>query len=65
MKSEPFRGVVLSGSDVNKFTAQVRNHRPGKTAVATVSRGVKLAGEMQKKGYVSLKMATRDVAKAG
>ncbi len=66
MKSEPFSGVVLSGSDVQKFTTQVRTHRPGKVAVATVSRGKKLAVEFNKKGYVTLTCKPRETrVKAG
>jgi len=52
IKSEPFRGVVLSGADVGKFKAQIRNHRPSKQAMATVARGTELAKEFGKKGYV-------------
>ena len=63
MKSEPFRGVVLSGDDIKKFDAQVRKHRAGKAAVATVSRGTKLAAQLQKKGYVIYKPKGR--AKVG
>lgn len=65
MKSEPFRGVVLSGNDADKFTAQVRNHRPGKTAIATVSRGTKLAMKLQKKGYVTVSCTPKVTTKAG
>jgi len=52
IKSEPFRGVVLSGADIGKFQTQVRYHRPNKAALATVARGAKVASEFQRKGYV-------------
>jgi hypothetical protein len=65
MKSEPFRGVILSGDDVDKFNTQVRNYRPGKAALATVSRGTKLAGELQKKGFVTLACKAKGTTKAG
>jgi hypothetical protein len=63
IKSEPFRGVVLTGADIAKFKVQVRNHRPNKAAMATVKRGTKLAAEFQKNGYVVFR-ARKTTAKA-
>jgi hypothetical protein len=63
LKSEPFRGVTLSGGDIGKFETQVKNHRPGKAAVATFRAGKKLAGELKKNGFVVYR--AKRTAKAG
>lgn len=53
IRSEPFRGVVLSGDDIAKFEKQVKNHRPNAAAVATARRGAKLASEFKQTGQVA------------
>jgi hypothetical protein len=58
IKSEPFRGVILSGDDAKRFTTQVRNLRPSNAAIATVARGIKMASELQQKGYVTSNQVT-------
>lgn len=55
IRSEPFRGVVISGRrDIEKFDQQVKRTRPTKAAVMTATVGRKLATEFQKKGYATL-----------
>ena len=54
IKSEPFRGVVLSGKrDIERFERQIRRTKPTQAAVATVARGGKLVAEFQSKGYAT------------
>ena len=53
IRSEPFRGVVLSGDDVAKFDAQVKRQRPNAAAIATAKRGAALASQYQRDGKIS------------
>jgi len=52
IRSEPFRGVVLSGDDIKKFEKQVQHHRPNKAAIETSQRGIKLVSEYNRTGQV-------------
>ena len=52
IRSEPFEGVVLTGDDIQKFEAQIKNHKPNKAAIATVQRGAKLAATYRRNGQV-------------
>ena len=62
IRSESFRGVVISGQrDIEKFDQQVKRSRPNKAAVTTAATGKKLATEFQKKGYATV--TTRSAAK--
>jgi hypothetical protein len=63
IKSEPFRGVVLSGDDIARFDKQLKNHRPNKAAVATAQRGAKLVSEFKRTGRVAF-VARREKAGA-
>ena len=53
IKSEPFRGVVLSGDDIAKFEKQLQHHRPNAAAVATARRGAELVSEFKRTGQVA------------
>lgn len=53
IRSEPFRGVVLSGDDIAKFEKQLKHHRPNKAAVATARSGAKLVSEFKRTGKVT------------
>jgi len=53
IRSEPFRGVVLSGDDIAKFEKQLQYHRPNRAAVATSQRGAKLVSEFKRTGRVA------------
>lgn len=59
IRSEPFRGVVLSGDDITRFEQQVESHVPNQQAVATVARGMKLAAEYAAKGSVTVQIGPR------
>jgi len=59
IRSEPFRGVVLSGDDIAKFEKQLKSHRPNKAAFATAKRGAQLVSEFKRTGRVTF-VARRD-----
>ena len=62
IRSEPFRGVVLSGNDIQKFEKQISRSRPSKAAYATVARGIAMLSK-SRGTVVSIKTVVRTRAK--
>ena len=54
IRSTPFTGVVISGSDIKKFEKQIEKTAPTKAAKETFSAGKRMAAEYAAKGYVAL-----------
>jgi hypothetical protein len=55
IRSTPFSGVVISGSDIAKFEKQIKKTAPTKAAKVTFAEGKRLAAEYAEKGYVALR----------
>ena len=63
IRSEPFRGVVLSGNDIQKFEKQISSSRPTKAAHATVARGLAMHAKSKKGSLMSVKINFRPTSK--
>jgi hypothetical protein len=54
IRSTPFTGVVISGSDIAKFEKQIKKAAPSRAAKETFSEGKRLAAEYAEKGFVAI-----------
>ena len=59
IRSTPFTGVVISGSDIAKFEKQIKKAAPTKAAKDTFAKGKRMAAEYAEKGYVALEAAKK------
>jgi hypothetical protein len=62
--SHDFGGLRLSGDDARKFVRQVETARKTKRASKTISNGLKLAAEFNRKGAVRVISRARVKTKA-
>ena len=55
IRSEPFRGVVLSGNDIQKFEKQISASRPSKAAQDTVARGIAMFANIKSRSSITIR----------